>query len=159
MSKHDGRHARSRENWDSQPSRSAERREAAAEPERTAPGRKDRRACCKRNSWGPHVPAIVAAHAYRPCAWGPHWSIKDRAFDSVTWRCWHEERCVHCGKVLRVAIRREECPVYPGDPAQRVVAEADAVRAQERQDAWRHRKRKVIIGPQGFRRQREKAPP
>jgi hypothetical protein len=152
------RHARSRTDWDTQPSRSAERQAAAGEPERQAPGRKDRRAHCKENAGGPHVPAVVfMAAVFRPdrgCEWMPSWSRKERGYDGAGWYCRHEEHCSRCGKVLRVTVTDNECPAYPGNPVQRADAEADALRAQERQDAWRQRKRKIITGPQGYRRKR-----
>lgn len=113
MSKHSGRHARSKSDWDTQPPRSAERREAAAEPERTAPGRKDRRGCCKKNGGGPHVPVIVLAGARRDCEWAPRWSRGNRAFDGVGWSCRHEERCSCCGRVLRMVVVPSECPAFP----------------------------------------------
>lgn len=161
MSKDSGRHARSKSDWDTQPSRSAERREAAAEPDRQAPGRKDRRAQCKKNGGGPHIPAIVfiapVFDSYSTCEWVPHWSRRKRSYNGTGWSCRHEERCSCCGRVLRMVVVPSECPAFPGDPVQRAAAEIDAVCAQERQDTWRGR-RKVISGPQGYRRRRTEAP-
>ena len=155
------RHARSKWDWGTGHSRSAQRLEAVTEPDRKAPGRKDRKTRCKQNGGGPHVPAvafIAPGLSAGDCRWVPCWSWRERRFDSTAWSCFHEEQCSLCGKVLRASVTLGECPAYPGDPAQRAAAEADAVRAQERQDAWRGR-RKVITGPQGYRRRREKASP
>jgi hypothetical protein len=158
------RHARSKWEWGSPSSRSAELTEVVtdqvADFDKTpqAPGRKDRRARCKAAHGGPHALAViyVAAHHFGQdgCRWGPGWNRRTRAWDGSSWRCGHEEHCSACGKVFRTSVDLEECPDYPGDPAQRADAEAEAVRVQERQAPWRWRRKPPVTGPQGYRRPR-----
>jgi hypothetical protein len=168
MSRQSARHARSKWEWDTPPSRSAERSQAAAEdvrePAKKAPGRKDTRAWCRGKVGVEHVPVIAVDHTIPAlkggprCEWKASWDWKAQAY-ATWWYCPHHEVCGKCGKVLRERrdILSRECPDYPGDPDQRAAVEASIPelekRRRERGVRWPYRK-PVITGPQGFRRRR-----
>jgi hypothetical protein len=158
--RHLERHARSRSDWDTQPARSAERAAAAAEPAGKAPGRKDRWARCKGARGAAHVLAITprdlpgSHHPARDgCRWYPFYEHKTLSF-RAGWSCRHHEACVNCGKESRYSVSTGECPVFPGTTEQQSEAEAEAWQMSEHHaDRWRRRK-PVITGPQGYRRQK-----
>ena len=142
-------------NWNPAPARTAERAQAITEPQRTAPGRKNTRDFCRGKQDVPHVPAVmfvppVFQRARQPeCEWGSRWDVED-----VGWRCHHQCHCESCGKVLSTSVEREQCPAYPGSGEQHAEAIEAARIAEER---WRERRagrRKVIDGPQGYRRKK-----
>lgn len=149
------RHARSKSDWGTQPQRSAERREAASEPAKRPPGRKDRWARCKGNHGGPHEMAITphpgryTGHPAR-CCWRPAWNHRE-GIHAAAWSCRHHEACIHCGKEARSFVSRDECPDYPGTGGQRAAAEAQGAEWDEHRAALDTR-RPVITGPQGYRR-------
>jgi hypothetical protein len=152
------RHKRGKGWWDSLPPRSGEVQQAAKadpEPAKRAPARKDTRHWCKGKEGREHGPVIE----FRPwsvsdkdCRWASRWT-----YDGVKWHCLHAEVCSSCGKVLRDwgTLAATECPAYPGSDEQRVVAVAEAEESRERMAAWQVRRRPVITGPQGYRRQRQ----
>lgn len=154
------RHRRSREYWDSQPSRSAEVLAAAAadpEPVKRAPAPKDTRHWCKGKRGRAHVPVLVDRPVHprdSPCQWGSRWSDEE-----IAWRCRHREECQSCGKILREPwqLTAAECPLYPGSAEQKAQAAADAEASRERWETWRLRRRPVITGPQEYRRKRQEA--
>lgn len=162
-----GRHGRHKGIWGSQPSRSAELAAAAAvdpDPSRRAPAVKDTRRWCKGKPGREHQPEIILPQVgwqTGNCKWlGRHdWRLirqgRDDEATTVGWACYHEERCSECGKVLRNRweLRPRECPAYPGTPAQKAEAEREAADYPE---LWRGRARprRVITGPQGYRRKR-----
>jgi hypothetical protein len=172
VSRQPARHARSKWEWGTPPSRSAERSQAAAEdvrePAKRAPARKDTRAWCRGKAGVEHVPVIAVDHTAPHfgtsprCEWKALWDWKADAYH-VGWTCPHHEICDVCKKVLRDrwTVPSRECPAYPGDPAQRAAVEAsipELERQQQERLARRRMPRKpVITGPQGFRRRREKA--
>lgn len=168
------RHARSKWEWGTPPSRSAERSQAVAEdvrePAKKAPARKDTRSWCKGKVGTGHVPAIVVDHAYpfrfdrrtTGCHWRVGWS-SDKAADIVFWGCLHHELCANCGKVLRDrwSLPSAECPAYPGSPEQRAEAEAELIETEKRRAEWegkRRTRKRPITGPQGYRRKRAPSP-
>ena len=157
------RHARSKSEWGTEPSRSAERAAVVAEeerePARRAPARKDTRNWCKGKEGVPHVPGLVLRRIFprdHDCEWRPKWTS---SACPVVWACKHREACMRCGKVLREPweIPARECPAYPGTEEQHAAAEAEAAEWLERREAslarWRHRK-PPVTGPQGYRRRR-----
>lgn len=161
------RHARGKGWWDQNPSRSAELGAAVAadpDPSRTAPAVKDTRRWCRGKPGRVHKPEIVRTHlGWQPavCKWAGRHDFRllrqgrDEDGTTVGWVCYHEERCSACGKVLRSSweLRRVECPVFPGSAEQKAEAEREAAEYPER---WRsqRRPRRVITGPQGYRRKR-----
>lgn len=162
-SKHE-RHARSRWEWGSQPSRHDETAAIVEDqvadfnkvPE--APGRKDRRVHCKSSPGGSHVRVLylklpIWVKKAITCGWGVAWDSRAKTF-GIAWRCLHQEGCSWCGKIFRTHLEDKECPYWPGTSCQRAEAQADAVRAQERRRQWDRRK-PVITGPQGYRRRRK----
>ena len=140
------RHARSKWDHDTAPSRSSLRTEAVTEEERDpakkAPARKDTRSWCKGKRGVEHVPVIGYDHAYpvfrrnRDCEWTAGWNSKELAY-AVFWDCRHHEVCANCSKVLRTRhnLPDDECPLYPGDAEQRAEAEDEGVEAQLRLEA------------------------
>lgn len=156
------RHRRGTQYWDSQPARSAEVRTDTArdpDPAKRAPAKKDTRHFCKGKPGVEHVPAIVQDERApgwlkAGCGWRADWRVRLRGYDAG-WHCQHREICTGCGKILREGwdVGRE-CPDYPGDPDQRVAAVAEAARLEARHEEWAGRRRPVITGPQGYRRQR-----
>lgn len=171
MSKQFERHAKSKWEWGTPPSRSAERSQAAAEdvrdPAKKAPARKDTRAWCRGKVGIEHIPVIVVDHSVPHfdrtdlrCKWRAYWDWKTEGA-VVYWRCEHCEECINCGKVLRATVASRECPAYPGSAEQRAEAEAEIPgierRHQEHVGRWA-RRRPTITGPQGYRRRRTQAP-
>jgi len=153
MARGDARHARSKADWDTQPSRSAQRREAAAEPEKRAPGRKNTRSWCRGKEGREHAPEIVFRPVYRHrCQWRPNWAL-----DGAHWDCQHAEQCGACGKILREGpqLLAAECPYYPGPDGARAAAQIEAAGARERIRAARESRKRIITGPQGYRRRRQ----
>jgi len=151
---------RLRDNWGPVRGRAAETASAVAsdpDPSKRPPGRKDTRSWCRGKAGVPHQPVIVFRPTWtrRPqpaCEWAADW-----IGEQVRWHCHHEEHCGPCGKILRTRIADEECPDYPGDPAQRAEAEREAAAYPEQWRAWaqRHgRPKPVIDGPQKYRRKR-----
>lgn len=150
-----GRHSRSKWDWGTEPSRSAERSAAVTaeeqDPTRTSPGRKDRWSYCK-PAHGPHTPTIVkppVGGKARSCGWGPEWSARDREWEPG-WRCFHQHECNMCGKFFRF-LGGEECP----DWRPLTVADEQAISARNAELMERRMRRTpVITGPQGYRRRR-----
>jgi len=163
------RHARSRWEWGTEPGRSAQRTEAVAEgvrePARKAPARKDTRSWCRGKVGTEHIPVIVIDHTaphFTPgpqCEWKASWDWRTNAY-FVYWACPHHEICGQCQKVLRdrFNVLAHECPFYPGGSGQRAAVEASIpeLERQQRERLARQRLRpkRVITGPQGYRRQR-----
>lgn len=142
--------------WGQPAARAAEITKAVGsdpEPAKRSPGRKDTRQWCRGKQSREHVPVIV----FRPpwtrkpvqCEWSSRW-----VDDGVAWRCHHEEHCHACGKILRTSLADAECPAYPGSPEQRAEAEVAAAIATQRWAEWRQSRRRVITGPQSYRRKR-----
>jgi hypothetical protein len=167
VSRRSERHARSKDCYDAQPSRSAERADAATagerEPTTRAPARKDTRSWCHGKPGNAHVP-VLTSEAGTPQDPGCRWSesfIWPGGTYGACWKCRHREECARCGKILRVRseLADAECPDYPGDPAEREAAEAAAA---QRARSWSHLlsryrqyRKPVITGPQGYRRRRK----
>lgn len=161
MSGRHGRHARSRWEWGSQPSRSADRQAAAAEQipglgevvVKRPPGKKDKTRC-KGNGGRDHVPELTMGIYWsaRTCGWKPVFHRRTRTY-VAGWGCGHRARCRHCGKVLRESwdLADSECPAYPGTREQRAAAEAEAVKWAERSHGW-HRRKPPITGQLGYRK-------
>lgn len=157
------RHRRSKWEWGTPGSRSAETRTAASpdpEPARKAPAKKDTRHWCRGKQGVEHVPHLVLderAPGYHKmgCQWGTSWRVRQRDY-TVRWQCQHREICTRCSKILREPweIGSAECPVYPGDEAQRAAAGIEADEATARHTSWWSGRRKAITGPQGYRRNR-----
>ena len=152
------RHASSKTDWGTGPSRSAQVAAAAAadpEPPKRAPGRKDTRRWCQGKVGVEHTPEVALKGGLRrTCGWRPRWRLDARRF-RADWECWHEERCANCGKVSRYlgSLGAADCPDFPGDDQQRQAAVAEAIQWNERR-AERPPRKPVITGPQGYRRQR-----
>lgn len=143
--------------WGTQPSRSQQRRLAAADDSEPTPVSsrmhrrwdKDR---CKKNHGGEHTPELVLSkwsRVFSSCQWGSSWLIGDTGF-MVIWRCSHELHCAKCGKVLNVSIADTHCPAYPGTEDQRAHAQDRVDEANER--ARNRPQRKIITGRTGYRR-------
>ena len=155
------RHARGKDDWGTQPGRSAQRAAAAVEPEKRAPGKKDRDLCKAAHWKGLHQPELRMKSYGWPrkgiCLWAVSWRSKN---GEPVWHCGHEEYCSGCGKALRASIGDSECPGF------REITDADLARIEaERAESEvrvaaartrnRWRPRPAITGPQGFRRKRE----
>lgn len=154
-----GRHSRrTAADWDTQPSRSAELAAAVAaeerDPEKRAPGRKDRKNYCKPNR-GAHAPVMVMRpFLSRPvsCQWTLKWDCRDRCW-VPEWRCWHQEECGACGKVFRLMLG-EDCPNWhPVSAEERAALDAEIERRAQARQKWVSR-RPAVAGPQGYRRPR-----
>jgi hypothetical protein len=150
------RHARTGEDYESQPSRSQQRRLAATEPEtRQSPGKKDRN-LCKALHWKPHKGEFRVAQygwsAARTCRWGTSW----REPGEASWLCCHSEICSGCGKILRDRIKAGECPDYrPATPGELAAIEAERIRREEvRTAAWSRKAGRKPTGKQGYRKKR-----
>ena len=174
MGSRHGRHARSRwDDWDSQPSRSAElapvvaeQTRTEAEPDPRAPGRKDTRMWCKGKVGREHKSALVRRpYLFRVreggCGWVPAWDAGSREWQGVGWHCDHREECDNCGKVLRDrgSIGRAECPLFAiAGPEQKAAAEAESARRQARRprrDLLTPEEARVAqMGKSGYRRRR-----
>jgi hypothetical protein len=154
------RHARSPAVWGPLRSRSQQRAAAAAEqvlpevvPEGKRPPAKKDPSLCKAAHWkGPHQPKLrVREYSWRKtprCRWGIFWRQPE-----PSWDCSHEEVCAGCGKVLRTSIGKTECPdFHPITEEQRDALERELERWRQRGAA--RRRRPVIDGPQGYRKQK-----
>lgn len=80
-------------------------------------GIKDRKRWCRGKEGVPHELEITREGIWgwlkdRPCREAQHWQRKHGA----TWVCFHHERCVNCGKILRPFLPPEECPDNRGTP-------------------------------------------
>ena len=158
------RHAKSKWEWGTPGARSAEVKAAAAddpEPPKRAAARKNTRDWCKGKQGAAHVPHLVLHPVFWKrgelyCKWHASWSLRGQEYVAC-WTCDHREECERCGKVLRSRIAATECPAYPGTPEDHAAAETEAARIREQvaQMAQRPSRRKVITGPQGYRRKRE----
>lgn len=160
------RHAQSKWEWGSEPSRSAQRAAAAAEPDRRTPGRKDRRRWCRGKPGAEHVPELTVVSSFTPrgqpgsCYWAPRYYARrgspPLSEQPVSWSCVHRETCAACGKVLRERcdLKTEECPLYPGDPAQRRAAEAKAAEWAGARPIKPWRRKPPPDGPSHYRRPR-----
>jgi hypothetical protein len=161
MPQPDVRHAGTAWQWGPNPSRSEIARRAAADdpqPPKRPPARKDTRSWCKGKVGREHIPVLELeppALTNWACGWRADWRVRAREY-GIGWACYHREVCQRCRKVLREPreLARAECPAYPGDPAQKAAAEAEAVEMEERHWTWWQRRRRVIAGPQGYRRKR-----
>ena len=154
------RHARSKWEWGTPGARSQEVQAAAAddpEPPKRGPARKNTRDWCKGKVGVEHVPHLVWhpvlwRRGEPDCRWRAGWDSRTGG-ESAYWACDHREECERCGKVLRDRIPAAECPAYPGTSEDHAAAEAEAARIRE-QIVQRPSRRKVITGPQGYRRHR-----
>jgi len=154
------RHSRSRWEWGSPGSRSQERAAAAQDdPAKTrTPGKKDPDLCKGQHWKGPHLGEVILVVPVFPrqgktpeCGW----RIQSWRDESIYWSCYHEEHCRECGKVLRISLSRQECPLYREiTPAERKVLEEELEASRERRAKWRVHRRPVIKGPQGYRKKR-----
>lgn len=131
MPGHFERHARSKWEWGSPGSRSAEVRDAARadpDPSRRAPGKKDKRRWCRGKPGVEHRRAVVLHSPYgHKCGWlnTGHWvdtgsplprgvpvprrwkRSREWVVTGRRWMCLHELQCLACGKYLGPA---PECP-------------------------------------------------
>jgi hypothetical protein len=152
------RHARSKWEWGSPGARSAEVQAAAAddpEPARRGKGRKDTRRWCRGKEGTEHVLVWIPGGwrgREHPCEWTYQYARREHGF-TIRWWCRHEVRCSVCKKVLRSRIPEEDCPDYPGLAGQKERAQAEGAEVQARFEE-RQSGRRVITGPQGFRRKR-----
>jgi hypothetical protein len=141
----------------SQPSRSQQLAAVVAEQQhpgvvpqgKRPPGKKDP-SLCKAAHWkGPHRPEVVKREVIPgrvpACGWQVSWTG-----DTSWWSCQHEERCGGCGKVLR-HILGDDCPDWhPMTGAERTAADDEIRRHQEHREG----RKRVIAGPQGYRKKR-----
>jgi hypothetical protein len=151
--------------WDyaeSQPSRGEQRKAAAQEhlhpeiiPEGKRPPGKKNPDLCKGRHWkGPHqgeLVTVILVLRQKECGW----RVRSWGDESVYWFCHHQEHCRDCGKVLRISLYRDECPLYHDiTPSEQEVLDRELEAALERRAKWRIRRRPVITGPQGYRKKR-----
>lgn len=149
------------EGWGSQPSRSQQLAAVVAEqqhpeivPQGKRPPGKKNPALCKAAHWkGPHQPETVKREVIPgktpACGWHVSWTG-----DKPWWSCQHEELCGGCGKVLRYGLR-EHCPDWhPMTSAERAAADVEIARHQEHREA----RKRVITGPQSYRKKPARAP-
>lgn len=147
---------RLRDAWRPVRGRAAVKAAAIAEPARKPPARKDTRSWCRGKEGREHVPVL----AFAPPPWHDRPSAcrwrQRMAGPGIAWECFHRQECANCGKVLAASwqLPRDECPSYPGFPAQRAAAGAEAAEAARRRAEWQARRRPVITGPQSYRRRR-----
>lgn len=163
------RHARSRWEYGSPPSRADQVKAAAAasagEPRRPR-SRKDRARWCGGHTGREHHPQILL-RVTNPmpgvCGWQPRFTRSGHGFGYVAvWTCGHEERCTECGRRIRstLNIRPQECPRWPRPDSERVAAQQQAAIAQGEYDirrgrwASRVKARPPVTGRQGYRRGR-----
>jgi hypothetical protein len=147
------RHSRNSWEWGPSPARGQARAAAADQdvvPERRPPAKKDRDLCKAAHWKGPHQPELrkhpQLYYRHSKCHWTPGWAARE-----PHWACAHEEACTGCGKVLRVWVKKEECPDFrPVTEAER----AEIMQAIEQWDARRARRRSAIDGPQGYRKRK-----
>ena len=153
------RHSRSRWEWGSPGSRSQERAAAAQDdPAKTrTPGKKDPDLCKGQHWKSGHTPALrVRIPYFRKskvyCYWGlPYWD--DDA--DAAWYCSHEEYCSGCGKILLTRISNAQCPQYHEiTKTEKASVEREREERAVRRASWKKRPRKVITGPQGYRKKR-----
>lgn len=150
-----GRHSRRSDDWDTEPSRSAERATAIADEERDpskrSPGRKDKDYC--KPARGPHTPVLVVRQyggKTPTCEWRASWSVRFQGWEPG-WTCFHEEECADCGKWFR-HLNGTDCPDWrPITPQEESAISAQAAEMTARREAWARRK-PVVTGPQGYRR-------
>lgn len=159
------RHARAKyDGWGSLPSRSGEIRQAAdagPDPARHRPARKNTRDWCKGKAGVPHIPMVAKSSSHGRqwgCGWRALWDTAAQEH-AARWWCVHQEQCERCGKILVDQCRfpAERCPLRPGSAASRALAEARARWINERAATRPVLRRKVITGPQGYRRRRQGA--
>lgn len=149
------RHARTKgADWGSEPARSQQRQEAAADdPAQPRPASRKNPDLCKTAHWkGPHQPVLRKRERNwkkTSCRWAIFWSTPE-----PSWECYHEEVCTGCGKLLHISIPAEQCPdFHPITAAEQLALEQEIERWQERVTARRLRQ-PVIDGPQGYRKKK-----
>lgn len=84
-------------------------------PRKTAKVRKDTKRWCHGKIGVEHKPVIGLKHGWEAslgCKPTNEWQRK--LWPKRLWACVHDERCEHCGKILRRQIEAAECPDYPG---------------------------------------------
>jgi len=155
------RHADTGWEWGPNPSRGEITRRATAddpEPARRPPGRKNTRDWCKGKVGREHELGITLGSypwCLRDggCRWLARWSLREETW-TAQWVCAHHESCSRCGKVFREPwdLAAAECPAFTEDGHAEAAAEAARIGARS---ALRPRaRRRVIDGPQGYRRKR-----
>lgn len=152
-----GRHSRRKaDDWDTEPSRSAERASAIADEERDpskrSPGRKDKDHC--KPARGPHVPVMVNPSwcANKKCQWRLEWQHRTRSW-APEWLCFHQQACSACGKFFR-HMNGDECPDWhPIRTEQQQAFDEEIARRTAARQRYESRK-PVAIGPQGYRRKK-----
>lgn len=151
------RHGRSRDpDWGSNPPRSQQRAAAAEDDKgKRPPGKKDPD-LCKAEHWkAPHQLVLrIRELGWRremKCGWGTSYFYRGDA----RWHCAHEEACSGCGKIMFPSIPKERCPEYHEITSEELAAvQADYARREAA--ISRARRRPVIDGPQGYRKQKGK---
>ena len=155
-----GRHARSKWEWGTPPPRSQERAAAAQDDpvRKKAPAKKDPDLCKGRHWKGPHTPEPeLTCHPQTgqpgDCAWkGRYWGSDE----DYHWACSHVLKCPGCGKDFGRASPGQ-CPRFREiTPSERSRIDAENAESAARQAKWRWARRKVIDGPQGYRKKKEK---
>lgn len=148
-----GRHAESKWDWGTNPSRSDERAAAIAQedaPSRPTPGKKDKKAHCKA-AQGPHQVTKIKRLTYYTCQPALMWNRAHATWD-VGWTCYHELKCQACGKVFETRLSDRECPDWrPLTISQREDFDQQIAQRMKARDAWKSRK-PVIKGRQAYRR-------
>ena len=145
------RHAETSDGYESEPSRSQQRRMAAQDDPavRRPPGKKDP-GLCKAAHWAkPHVPVFRLHDERKPCHWWINW------FGEIAWDCNHMQACSGCGKILDHFVKGKRCPDWrEATPEETARLERELEEKLLRIAAFRARrvKRPVITGPQGYRK-------
>lgn len=129
---------------------------ASGESAKRPPGKKDPDLCKTQHWKSGHTPALrVRIPYFRKskiyCYWGlPYWDS-----DGVTWYCSHEEYCSGCGKILLTRISGTRCPDYHDiTRTEQACIEKERKEREIRRSSWKMRPRKIITGPQGYRKKR-----
>jgi hypothetical protein len=151
-----GRHATSKDSawaWGSFPSRSQERAQAGAEPERNAPGKKDRQGHCKPLN-GPHDWIITNSawevRRIKACGWSLYYREA-----RIWWQCRHQESCAGCGKIAHRHVEPSQCPDYHEiTTGEQEALDAQIARREIERASWKRARRPVITGRQGYRKKK-----
>lgn len=142
---------------DSQPSRSQQKAVAAQEPAgKRPPGKKDRDLCKGRHWKGPHVPEVRLEYnrvTGQPgkCGWRGRWWSSSKPYN---WTCSHVLKCSGCEKDFGGASRGQ-CPYFHEiTDEERQSVDAKNAAMEKRQARWKTRTRRIITGPQGYRKKK-----
>lgn len=147
------RHSRSRWEWGSPGARSQERAAATQDdPTRNRiPGKKNP-GLCKGEHWkGPHRTVLEPRYwtwHKGSCGWRPSYNG-----DAPWWNCYHHEICEGCGKDFG-KVTPARCPGYHEITQAEQRAIDVEVAAHKQRVAARAVRKRVITGPQGYRKKK-----